>query len=634
MAAASGRAPGQIRSERAPKLPPHRLPVAGSACVKNAWPVAYAGEDQAADLGRAVYFDGAGSSDADGSIVSYSWQFGDGGTASGPDVTHVYDTAGVFTVVLTVADNCDAEAQDRVTVTITDPCEGNSAPTADAGADRAATAGEVLAFDGSGSFDGDAGGTIVSWEWDFGDGGTGAGVSVNHAFACEDDYVVSLTVADDCGATDSHQVLVSVSSSNPQELQADFKVYRLASVDPIGGTEEWTEIDLDNEEIELGLRIRLDASSSSGEIHFYSWHLGDGSYGSGDEVLHSYDEPGEYSVQLTIYDETWMQYDRVVRIVRVGEGMELLSEMPLPGDGFWPVAYAISGTEVWTVCLFGLIGVADISNPRELPALEIMPLEIAGVVSSMAASNGRLYIVESGEGVGIYRADRDNFALLADLSTTDLGVSGLLGVAAVEDYLYLATQLPDEILVLDVSDPARPVSLDDLTISVPGLMTMSQVGDDALVLHDGGFLLTVVDIRAPSAPSVALVGDLGTDLNGTIRVFEHQLAIEAGMATAIVDLAVTADLNMPIGIGVNRIVNIAGSNTALGRLRLYTRGYGRVSKYNIAHPGAPGYLMERMRPAMDGSSLMFVVDPDGPEGPEGLTLFTAIDVYGFASYVP
>lgn len=52
-----------------------------------------------------VHFDGSGSSDTDGSISSYAWNFGDGTSGTGAVVNHTYSTAGSFTVALTVTDN-------------------------------------------------------------------------------------------------------------------------------------------------------------------------------------------------------------------------------------------------------------------------------------------------------------------------------------------------------------------------------------------------------------------------------------------------------------------------------------------------------------------------------------------------
>jgi PKD repeat protein len=55
--------------------------------------------------GSAVSFDGTRSSDRDGSITSYSWNFGDGGTSTASQPSHSYAKAGTYTVGLTVTDN-------------------------------------------------------------------------------------------------------------------------------------------------------------------------------------------------------------------------------------------------------------------------------------------------------------------------------------------------------------------------------------------------------------------------------------------------------------------------------------------------------------------------------------------------
>jgi PKD repeat protein len=69
-----------------------------------------------------VTFSSAGSSDSDGSIVSYSWAFGDGGTGSGAAPSHVYQNVGSYTAVLTVTDNQGATNTASVAIsTTTDP---------------------------------------------------------------------------------------------------------------------------------------------------------------------------------------------------------------------------------------------------------------------------------------------------------------------------------------------------------------------------------------------------------------------------------------------------------------------------------------------------------------------------------
>ena len=65
-------------------------------------------------------FDGSGSTDIDGTIESYSWDFGDSNTASGVMASHTYDSGGTYTVVLTVTDDGDATGTDSQSVSVTE----------------------------------------------------------------------------------------------------------------------------------------------------------------------------------------------------------------------------------------------------------------------------------------------------------------------------------------------------------------------------------------------------------------------------------------------------------------------------------------------------------------------------------
>ena len=70
--------------------------------------------------GIPLSFDGSGSTNPDGSIVSYAWDFGDTTTGSGPAPSHTYTAAGPYTVSLTVTDD------DGLTNTATiDPATGD-----------------------------------------------------------------------------------------------------------------------------------------------------------------------------------------------------------------------------------------------------------------------------------------------------------------------------------------------------------------------------------------------------------------------------------------------------------------------------------------------------------------------------
>ncbi len=70
------------------------------------------------DEGGAIFFDGRGSTDPDGDSLTYSWSFGDGGTASDPTAIHIYRQPGTFTVSLTVNDGFGATNTAHATVIV------------------------------------------------------------------------------------------------------------------------------------------------------------------------------------------------------------------------------------------------------------------------------------------------------------------------------------------------------------------------------------------------------------------------------------------------------------------------------------------------------------------------------------
>ncbi len=85
----------------------------------NVAPVAEANGPYSGNTGVAISFSSSGSTDSDGSIASYSWNFGDGTTSTSANPTHAYSTAGTYTAVLTVTDNGGLTDTDNATVTVT-----------------------------------------------------------------------------------------------------------------------------------------------------------------------------------------------------------------------------------------------------------------------------------------------------------------------------------------------------------------------------------------------------------------------------------------------------------------------------------------------------------------------------------
>ena len=100
-------------------------------------------------VGTAVSFDGSTSTDPGGTISGYSWDFGDGGTATGETTSHVYSAPGTYTVKLTVSDGSLTNSTTH-TVTVVKGAPGVPVSSFSAST-LSAPAGVAVAFNGSGS---------------------------------------------------------------------------------------------------------------------------------------------------------------------------------------------------------------------------------------------------------------------------------------------------------------------------------------------------------------------------------------------------------------------------------------------------------------------------------------------------
>ena len=174
----------------APPPPPPTVPtvvIASSSAVGNA--------------PFTVQFDGSGSSSAQSPIVSYAWDFGDSSSGQGTVVAHTFTTPGTYSTTLTVTDSIGLINQASTPVIITlPPPEINKSPVAlFTATPTSGKAPLTVAFDGSSSSDPD--GSISKYVWSFGDGSSVDGVSTEHIFTNAGDFVVTLCVTDNQGAT-------------------------------------------------------------------------------------------------------------------------------------------------------------------------------------------------------------------------------------------------------------------------------------------------------------------------------------------------------------------------------------------------------------------------------------------------
>jgi PKD repeat protein len=153
-------------------------------------------------------FDGRGSTDENAPTLTYSWNFGNGRTGSGPVPSFTYTAPGTYTVTLTVRDEYGLTGTTTRTVTITEPA-GNVAPTPVI--NPPACAGLVCNISGVGSADPNTGDTFT-YLWNFGDGtATSTSSAMSHTFPSAGTWTVTLTVTDGWGkaASTTRQVTVT-----------------------------------------------------------------------------------------------------------------------------------------------------------------------------------------------------------------------------------------------------------------------------------------------------------------------------------------------------------------------------------------------------------------------------------------
>ena len=179
--------------------------------VENKVPVAHIDALGVAKVNEDIQFKGEASSDEDGQIVSYAWNFGDGKTSSEKNPKHSYDKEGTYIVTLEVVDDKGAKAQVSMTTTIIKNetvDESKVLPIANINAMAFEKTNNSIVFSGENSVC--LNGKIVSYEWDFGDGTTAEGKKFAHTFKKAGTYNVKLKVKDDKARVGEVQFKVTI----------------------------------------------------------------------------------------------------------------------------------------------------------------------------------------------------------------------------------------------------------------------------------------------------------------------------------------------------------------------------------------------------------------------------------------
>jgi len=210
-----------------------------------------------------VTFDASLSTDSDGRIVSYAWNFGDGSQGSGALVKHSYAADGSYTVTLTVTDDRGQSASLSKAVAVS----ASANPKADFVASPTAPSVNQQVFFNAAASTAATGRTIVRYDWDYGSGRQDSGILVWQIYSQPGTYAVTLTVTDDVGNKGTTSKDVTVGAGG---LAASFSYL------PTAPTRTDTVF------------FNGSASTSTGGIASYSWTFGDGSSDTGVTPSHSF----------------------------------------------------------------------------------------------------------------------------------------------------------------------------------------------------------------------------------------------------------------------------------------------------------------------------------------------------------
>ncbi len=201
----------------------------------------------------------------------------------------------------------EGDSDDGGSIPVTGKCLtniyfGNRAPVANASGPFYRLIEEEIEFDGSGSYDLD--GVIIHYGWSFGDGTTGYGEKVTHTYSNGGSYLVTLTISDNNGTSDTDKTTAFISAPN-----------RTPSIPKISGPTDGSKdtrysyafgsTDQDNDD--MNYIIDWGDGSTDESVFLPSGHFF--------SMLHSWAEPGMYTITVTASDnQSTSSYEMTVLV--------------------------------------------------------------------------------------------------------------------------------------------------------------------------------------------------------------------------------------------------------------------------------------------------------------------------------
>lgn len=165
-----------------------------------------------------VSFSSAGSSDPEGSTLTYNWTFGDGGTSTQANPSYTYSTAGTYTAKVTVSDGTNSATSTNLTISVS-AASVNNPPTAVAsGTPLSGSAPLAVTFSSAGSSD--PNGTSLTYNWTFGDGTSSTAANPSHTYSANGNYTAQLTVSDGTNNATATAIAITVADAGSSLVAA------------------------------------------------------------------------------------------------------------------------------------------------------------------------------------------------------------------------------------------------------------------------------------------------------------------------------------------------------------------------------------------------------------------------------
>jgi len=285
------------------------------------------------EAGELIEFNASASHDPDGEIDQVWWDFGDGETAVGNIVHHIFQEPGEYTVTLTISDQSGAVTTLVETFVVYEPQTTPVAafiwaPVSERGSrlQRALRAGDQILLDATTSYDPD--GEIAEYSWDYQSDGVFDRTTAEPRIVVDPlpsgTWPVTLRIVDQAGNSDAVMRVMTIEELKPPEARFEFSPAAPAVADPIRFID--TSIGWD------------------GTIVSWEWDFGDGHTSREREAIHRYETSGNRQVRLVVRDSEGL-HDELLQTIVVQLNPELV-----------PIQ------QVWAL----LIGISDYAEVKDL----------------------------------------------------------------------------------------------------------------------------------------------------------------------------------------------------------------------------------------------------------------------------